>query len=158
WGWGWADEALTPEQVGKVAGAIARRFDLADVPTAAPPDLDTIELRTPRIAPPSTLAAICSSERYDRAAHTYGKSYRDVVRAFRGELEDPPDAVAFPRDEEDVVAVLDWCAAVGAAAVPYGGGSSVVGGVDGGGRWADEFSGVVTIDLSRLDRVLEIDT
>jgi alkyldihydroxyacetonephosphate synthase len=64
--------------------------------------------------------------------------------------------VAFPRTEDDVVALLDWCTGAGVAVIPYGGGSSVVGGVelpdDGGGR-----AGVVTIDLTGLDRVLEID-
>jgi alkyldihydroxyacetonephosphate synthase len=64
--------------------------------------------------------------------------------------------VVYPRAESDVVAVLDWCASIGAAAIPYGGGSSVVGGVscDVGEGW----SAVVSIDLTGLNRVLEIDT
>ena len=59
----------------------------------------------------------------ERAAHHYGKSYRDIVRAARGEFPAPPDFVALPNDEDEVRAVLDWCADVGAAAIPYGGGS-----------------------------------
>ena len=107
------------------------------------------------MAPPASLAGICSIDTEERAGHTYGKSYRDVVRAFRGELPHPPDVVMFPRDENDVAAVLDWCGDAHVAAVPYGGGSSVVGGVE--CDVGDAYAGAASIDLSRLDRVLEID-
>ena len=74
----------------------------ARAPLRAPADLTTVELRPPRVNPPSALAAISSTDAFDRASHTYGKSYRDVVRGFRGELDAPPDIVAFPRDENEV--------------------------------------------------------
>ena len=57
-----------------------------------------------------TWPQICSTDAYDRAAHAYGKAYRDVVRAFRGRFDHPPDVVALPRDEAEVERVLDWCA------------------------------------------------
>ena len=63
--------------------------------------------------------------------------------------------VAFPRDAGEVEALLDWCAERGAAAIPYGGGTSVVGGVE--AAVGDGYAGAVTIDLGRLDRVLEVD-
>jgi alkyldihydroxyacetonephosphate synthase len=77
------------------------------------------------------------------------------VRAFRGRFDHVPDAVASPRDEAEVEAVLAWCGEVGAAAIPVGGGTSVVGGVE--ARVGDRYAGAVSIDLKRLDRVLEID-
>jgi alkyldihydroxyacetonephosphate synthase len=86
-------------------------------------------------------------------SHALGKAYRDVVRGFRGEFENPPDLVAFPRDEAEIGAVLEWCEAEGAAVVPFGGGTSVVGGVE--ARLAER--PVVSLDLRRLDRVLEVD-
>jgi alkyldihydroxyacetonephosphate synthase len=92
---------------------------------------------------------------YARARHTYGRGYRDIVRAFRREFSHPPDWVAFPESEEEVIALLDWCTSERVAAVPYGGGSSVVGGVE--CDPGDDYSGVVSIDLARLDRVVEID-
>ncbi len=55
----------------------------------------------------------------------------DLVRGFRGEFENPPDLVARPRDESEIEAVLSWCEAEGAAVIPFGGGTSVVGGVEG---------------------------
>src|SRR5581483_6519310 len=156
WGWGWEDAALRPEQIEKLAAALGERFGGAPLEVHDPPSLDAIDLRPTRVQPPDLLAAICSSAPRDRAAHTYGKSYRDVVRSFHGDLAGPPDFVAFPRDETDVVALLDWCAGSGVAAIPYGGGSSVVGGVE-AGAIDGAHAGVVTIDLTRLDRVLEID-
>ena len=120
-----------------------------------PVALEAIELRDPRIAPPPALAAICSQQRYDRVSHALGKAYRDVVRGMRGEFDNPPDVVARPRDEAEVEAVLAWCAEAGAAAIPYGGGTSVVGGVE--PRLGDEYAGAVSVDLGALDRVLEVD-
>jgi alkyldihydroxyacetonephosphate synthase len=96
-----------------------------------------------------------SDDRYDRLAHAQGKAYRDVVRGFRGEFPNPPDLVAYPESPEDVDLLLNYCADEGAAAIPYGGGTSVVGGVE--ARVGDQYKGVVTIDLRRMDRVLEVD-
>ncbi|MCU1460374.1 MAG: linked oxidase domain protein [Acidimicrobiales bacterium] len=156
WGWGWADEALTGDSAAKLATAVAAALG-AEVEPRPAPDLGDLDLAPPRLTPPAGLADICSSDVYDRSGHTYGKSFRDVVRGFHADLPHPPDLVAFPRDEADVVDLLQWCTDTNAAVVPYGGGSSVVGGVDGGGDWATDFDGVVSVDLTRLDRVLDID-
>lgn len=134
--------------------AAARLGGLPTTPLPVP-DLASIDLPQPRVRPPDSLGQMMSASPFDRASHTYGKSYRDVVRALRGDLATPPDLVAYPSSENDVVALLDWAARVDAAVVPYGGGSSVVGGVS---CPVGDFSGVVSIDMTRLDRVLEIDT
>jgi len=101
------------------------------------------------------LGAICTTDPYERAAHSYGKSYRDVVRAFRARFDHPCDVVAFPRDERDVASLLEWCADSDLAAIPYGGGTSVVGGVE--ADVDERFAGAVSIDMRNLDRVLEVD-
>jgi alkyldihydroxyacetonephosphate synthase len=121
----------------------------------APARLEDIELPAPRIAPPGSLAAICSTERVERVSHALGKAYRDVVRGFRGKFEHPPDVVARPRTEAEVEQVLAWCSDARVAAIPYGGGTSVVGGVE--PRLDAGFAGAVTIDLGALNRVLEVD-
>ncbi|MCS5636434.1 MAG: FAD-binding oxidoreductase, partial [Myxococcota bacterium] len=108
-----------------------------------------------RIAAPETLAEKCSTDPFQRAGHTYGKSFRDVVRGARGDFSSPPDFVAFPEDEGDVAALLDWASDARVMAIPYGGGSSVVGGVE--CALQDDYRGVMSLDLSRLDAVLEID-
>ena len=155
WGWGYEDEGPTREQQERIAELVAARLGITVPVLAPPPRLEEIELRPPRLTPPTALAPLCSTALYDRAGHTYGKSFRDVVRAFRRDYANPPDVVAFPNDEQDVVALLDWCASVGAAAIPYGGGSSVVGGVE--APPAGCHRGAVSIDLGRLGRVLEVD-
>jgi alkyldihydroxyacetonephosphate synthase len=78
-----------------------------------------------------------------------------VVRAFRGRFDHAPDVVGYPRDEQDVESLLAWCAEAGAAAIPFGGGTSVVGGVE--ARVGDSYAGAVVIDLKGLDRVLDFD-
>ena len=153
WGWGYEDEGPNPEQQERIGQLLAARLGVAVSRPQTPPQIAELALRPPRIAPPSALAACCSTDAYDRAGHTYGKSFRDVVRALRRDFANPPDAVAFPADEATVVALLDWCADAGAAAIPYGGGSSVVGGVEA----PAEARAVVSIDLGRLNRVLEVD-
>jgi alkyldihydroxyacetonephosphate synthase len=107
------------------------------------------------VKPPENLREIVTDDPRERARHTYGRSFRDIVRAFRRDYSAPPDQVAFPREERDVVALLDWCGANEIAAIPFGGGSSVVGGVE--SAVAPGFRGVVSIDLTRLGRVLEVD-
>jgi alkyldihydroxyacetonephosphate synthase len=148
WGWGWAEEALPDDQCVALASALPGR------PAAPLPVPSVPQLRSPRVRVPETLAQLCTSDAVARAAHARGKAYRDVVRNLAGELDAPPDLVAYPRREDDVVRLLDWAGDAGVAVVPYGGGSSVVGGVECPG---DGYAGVLSLDLTRLDAVLEVD-
>src|SRR5689334_19067094 len=134
---------------------IATRFGAAPRTPIPPPTIEELELRTPRIAPPDALAHLCTTDPYERAGHTYGKSFRDVWRALHRDFAHPPDLVAIPNNEGDVAALLDWCSDARIAAIPYGGGSSVVGGVE--CDVGDGYRGVVSVDLRRLDQVVEID-
>ena len=114
--------------------------------------LEAVELPGPRIAAPEHLGEVFTDDTAERAAHTYGKAYRDLVRAFRGRYDNPPDLVAKPRDESEIEAVLDWAAGASVAVIPYGGGTSVVGGVE-----ARVEGPAISLDLRALDRVLEVD-
>jgi alkyldihydroxyacetonephosphate synthase len=155
--WGWGVEGGGPgrEHQDAIARLIAARFGIDALTITDPPRLEELRLRAPRLTPPPALAAFCSSAPADRAGHTYGKSFRDVVRALRRDFTPAPDVVAFPRSDAEVAAVLEWCAGARAAAIPYGGGSSVVGGVE--PAVGDAWRGTVSVDLTRLDRVLEVD-
>ena len=115
--------------------------------------LEDVEIRASRLKKPGGFGDLFTDEKYERVSRALGKAYRDVVRGFRGEFENPPDLVALPRDESEIEAVLSWCEAEGAAVIPFGGGTSVVGGVE--GRLGER--PFVTLDLRRLDRVLEVD-
>ncbi len=155
WGWGWTGAGPDPDQTRGIAAALQARFGLDALDATAPPALEDLRLPAPRCDPPAALASLCSTSTRERAAHTYGKSFRDLVRGLRGDFTNPPDVVARPRSEDDVVAILEWCSGLRAAAIPYGGGSSVVGGVEPPPR--DAFPAVVSLDLSHLGRVLEVD-
>jgi alkyldihydroxyacetonephosphate synthase len=156
WGWGYEHEQPPPDEVRAAATFLAGHLGFgATEPERAVP-LSEVTLAPPRVSAPPQLRSICRDDTYERAFHAYGSSYRDVVRAFRGRFDHPPDVVAHPADEAGVEAVLEWAAAANAAVIPFGGGTSVVGGVEPAVD-AGRYSGVVTLDLGALDRVLEVD-
>jgi alkyldihydroxyacetonephosphate synthase len=152
WGWGYEDQALSRKELRQAAAGIRERFGFGGE-LEEPVPLDEVVLRSPRLKVSSAFGDLFSNDRYERVAHALGKAYRDVVRGFRGEFPNPPDLVAFPKDESEIEVVLSWAEAEGAAVVPFGGGTSVVGGVE--PRLGDR--PVVSLDLKRLDRVLEVD-
>lgn len=126
------------------------------------PKLEDLQIREPRI--PKTLVNKLAkvvgkdnvaTDKKTRVYHALGKSHRDVVRARRGEIPNPPDAVVFPGSEEEVVKLLAIAEKESLAVTPFCGGSSVVGGVepmDGEG-----LVGNISVDLRRMDRVLRVD-
>ena len=155
WGWGYEGSGLDADELSALAAVLEMQLGVRATRPAEPPQLQELKLRPPRIAAPATLEALCTDDPHERAGHTYGKSYRDLVRALRREFAQPPDLVALPESEQDVAAILDWCAGSRIAVVPYGGGSSVVGGVE--PDVGDGFAGTVSLDLRRLGRVLHVD-
>jgi len=94
-------------------------------------------------------------DRFERAFHARGKSYHDLLRIRAGDLSVAPDAVLYPSGADEVMRVLAFASENGIAIVPYGGGTSVVGGVSAA---ADRFKSVVSLDLSGMERVHAIDT
>jgi alkyldihydroxyacetonephosphate synthase len=153
WGWGFEDEQPSPAEVRGAAQGIAVHLGFGSAEVEQPVPLEDVELPPARLSPPAALGDLCSTDTYERCLHAYGRSYSDIVRAFRGRFDHPPDVVARPREETELQAVLDWALDAGAVVIPFGGGTSVVGGVE--PRVDDR--PVVTIDLKALDRVLEID-
>ena len=125
---------------------------LAEARPRPVPARSVLDLRAPRVRVPAAPDWVVSTAVQDRAAHAGGPAYPGVGRALSGELRGAPDAVAFPRSEAAIVRLLDWAGTAGVAVVPFGGGSSVVGGVEyrAEGPW-------LSLDLTGLDRVLEID-
>jgi alkyldihydroxyacetonephosphate synthase len=154
-GWGREGEGLTSAEEAFVFGRIEQQFGPVADGEVKPPRLEDIKIETPRLNPPASLP-FCSTALYDRAAHTYGKSFPDYVRGLAGDYSNAPDVVAYPRTEEEIAAVFDWAGGAQASVTPFGGGSSVVGGVE-PRRDAARHKAAVTIDLRELGRVLEVD-
>lgn len=153
WGWGQADATLDAREQATVKTMVEQ----LDAPYAerAVPQVHEFALPTPRIQPPSALAGQFSATPLDRLNHCVGKSYADLARMWLREAPTPPDWVAFPDDEQAIIDILDWAQTHNVAVIPYGGGSSVCGGVE--AAVGDSYAGVVSLDLERLNRVLEVD-
>lgn len=154
WGWGYADEHLSAQEDQLFRGLIASMAGGSPKETIAPEEAE-FELPLPRIQPPSTLTAMFSDSRYDRLVHSYGKSFPDSVRMFLRQAPNAPDWVAYPATEGDVVDLLDWASRSNVAVIPFGGGTSVCGGVE--PAVGDSYAATVSMDMQHLSRVVEID-
>ena len=156
YGWGFESDAISAGELGWFERAWSEIFGVDHFDAVSMPTESEISLRAPRTALPATLKQFCTSDKYDRLLHCYGRSVHDLARMIlRRDFSNPPDVVAYPRNEDEIRAILDWCGANDLAAIPFGGGSSVVGGVN---PPADErYRGTVTIDLKHFNRVLEVD-
>jgi len=154
YGWGIQDTGLDEAERGRLFRFLAEHFKIEPRLYYAPQESE-VALRDPRVTPPRSIAPLFHSDPYERLLHTYGKSYPETVRAYARDFSDAPDLVVLPRIESDIGAVLDWASASKIAVIPFGCGSSVVGGI--GPPVADGYAGVVSLDLRQLDNVLEID-
>ena len=159
--WGWGDEAksFALADPARFWSFVDRRLGgSGESPRLA--SLDDIKLSPSRLDV-ALVAALrqligensASTESGDRAVHSLGKGYRDLVRIRRGEVPNPTDAVLYPQTELQVATLLEAAALRGIVVIPFGGGSSVVGGVE---PLVDRPT--VTLDLARMDRVPHIDS
>ena len=162
WGWGEEGVSFTHEDKPALGPFLQRALDL-DVTrvVSAPTALE--ELRVPEPScPPELSAALLdavgdghvSTDPLDRVVHARGKSLRDLVRHRRGELGRLPDIVVRPADEEQVAAVVRAALDADAVLIPFGGGTSISGSLE---APEHERRTVISVDLSRLRRVLAVD-
>ena len=162
WGWGPADVTYDMASrtafwpwIQRVAGISSRAtiFDPVDrAGLQLPPRRTNCEVETvlrSRLAPHQI-----RTDDDDRLAHAYGRSYRDLVRIRSGSVDSAPDLVVYPETHEDVVTVVDACQNQGAALMPFGGGTNVVGAVEHRGC---EARVRVTLDLRRMNRLISVD-
>jgi alkyldihydroxyacetonephosphate synthase len=156
WGWGRAASeepsaadlvALAPLAEGLLGHQVETPLTAAPL-HGLPPDRVTTRL-------PPELAGIASADPLDRARHSVGRSYRDVVRAVSGRIDHVVDVVIRPTAEVQIAGILEWCADNEVAVVPFGGGTSVVGGVE--PDVGDAWSGCISLDLSAMSGLKEVD-
>jgi len=162
-GWGWID---APDILGEHAPAVwewmGKTLGLHPLPSTLAKPLSEITLPPVRLAPGllAGLSELMAPDRvktddFERAFHARGKSYHDLLHLRAGNLETAPDAVVYPASTGECLAAVQFAAAENIALIPYGGGSSVVGGVT--GLAAPGQHGVISLDMTLLDQVLEID-
>lgn len=160
YGWGDPDKArpLSPS----AREFLRRTLKLKSVDAAHPPvDLSAVRLGPVAIGDEvlSELRTVLgagnvSTESVDRILHSGGKSTPDLLRRRSGDALNAPDVVAFAGSIQDVREILDISFRRRLAVVPFGGGTSVVGGVE---PVRGPFQGVVALDLQRLNNLLHID-
>jgi alkyldihydroxyacetonephosphate synthase len=154
WGWGYADEQLSAGEETLIDN-MALSLCPEGLRTTPEPQVGDFALRDSRLQVPSSLQSLVSTTQYDRLVHSYGKSCADILRFCMRQVPDAPDAVAFPRSEADVIDLLDWAGGNNIAVIPYGGGTSVCGGIE--AAVGPEYHATLSLDLQNLDQVLEID-
>src|SRR5215210_4942597 len=159
WGWGDPGVTFTHEDKPELAPFLREQLGI-DVTPPGRATMPFERLQVPEPALPESLraaleqAAEVSTSAEDRVVHGRGKSLRDLVRQRRGELGRLPDAVVRPADEAAVAAVVRAVLEADAVLIPFGGGTSISGSLE---APAGESRPVVSVDLSRLARVLDID-
>src|SRR4051812_14385166 len=153
--WGGGDPERGVELPATAVGAIRDELGVEPGEGNEPVSIDQVSLPEARPIPAAVRASAGEfvDGHDDRIRHAAGRSYPDLVRLRTGRLDHAPDAVLRPADAAGVEALLDACAAAGVAVVPFGGGTSVVGGLE---ALADGHSAVMALELSRL-RSVELD-
>ncbi|WP_026877579.1 FAD-binding oxidoreductase [Jiangella gansuensis] len=162
WGWGVEGITFTHEDKPKLAPFVMEKVGIdLNAPGTPPPDFE--DLKVPASLLDGELAtalrsavgdAYVATDDMDRVVHTYGKGLVDLVRVRAGDLPRVPDAVVYPADEDEVRQVVDAVVAAEGVLIPFGGGSNISGSLT---PPPDEKRVVVSLDLGRLNRVLEVD-
>jgi alkyldihydroxyacetonephosphate synthase len=154
--WGWGDPSIAPELDGPALETLRERIgDLRPAPRAA--ELEGFELPAAQQLSSKLIESVGAENVFggseDRLRHATGRGYVDLARLRSGRLDAAPDAVVLPVDAAAVKRVLDLCATEGVAVVPFGGGTSVVGGVE---PMRGQHGRLISLDLSQL-RDVEVD-
>ncbi len=162
WGWGWEAKSRPVEAQPALWRYLVGRLKLDPSAVRGVPRIDDVQL-PPSLLPPDAASELerivgegnVSVAHADRVTHAVGRSYKDLVRLRSGTLVNAPDAVVFPEDEASVREVLAFARRQRFAVIPFGGGTSVVGGVEpmAGGT----YPATLTLDLRKMNRVQGID-
>jgi len=161
WGWGGEDTPASPA-LPLGAERLLRDELGAGERRVAPVELSAVRLPDPALPERAVarLAGIVGEEnvrrdRLARVSHAAGRSYPDLVRLRSGDASGAPDAVVCPATHAEVLDVLRACESDGVAVVPFGGGTSVVGGVE---ALRGQHAAAIALDLLRMDRLLRVDS
>ena len=154
--WGWGDPS-EPAELGEKGERLLKDRGIATSEGAEAPELDAVKIPDAVAIPAPVVDAAGSANVFtgaeDRIRHANGQNYLDLLALRNGHLEHAPDAVVVVDSPERIGPILEACAAAGVAVVPFGGGSSVVGGVT---PLKGDHHAVISLDLAAL-RGIEVD-
>src|SRR4051794_15761906 len=162
WGWGVEGVAFHHEDKPALRPFVLKAVDLdLDTSPVQPLALSDLPIPESRIGAELMAELIAAagvdwvkSDDLERVLHTYGKSLRDLLRLRGKDIPRIPDVVVYPGDEDDVRRVVDCVVAADAVLIPFGGGSNISGSLE---APAAEARPVISLDMGRLNRVLDID-
>jgi alkyldihydroxyacetonephosphate synthase len=161
WGWGLESKTYPLDDKPQFWPYLLRTLKLAKLNECPRVTFDEVRLPPCRLGD-QTLARLkrivgadISTEKHDRLTHSLGRSYPDLLNLRRGLIRNPPDAVIYPKDEQEVAKLLSFASANRIAIVPFAGGSSVVGGVE--PTKPRGLNGAITVDLRKMNRILDLD-
>ncbi|WP_233493971.1 FAD-binding oxidoreductase [Desertihabitans brevis] len=163
WGWGVEGVSFHHEDKPRLAPFVRDKvgIDITTPAASAPLRFEDLDIPEPQL--PDALgdrltravgAGNVTTDPMERLVHTYGKSVRDLVRIRRGQLGRMPDVVVYPSSTEETAAVVDAVVQADAVLIPFGGGSNIAGSLE---APAGETRTVVSVDLGRMRKVLQID-
>ena len=155
WGWGYENFEYPSGSLDQFKMMLKAMLQIEQFETHEPIAAEELDLRKPRFALPEHLSSFSSSSNFDRASRSYGKAFRDVWRGFHGHYSNPPDYVAFPKAETDIIQLMQFASNHEVALVPVGGGSSVCGGIEPSDN--SRFQGVISVDMRHFDQILKVD-
>jgi len=162
WGWGHEGISFTHADKPDLRPFILRHLDIdIDRVQRAPVRFEDLDVPEPML-PDGVRAALegavgprqVSTDALDRVVHARGKSLRDLIRHRRGDLGRIPDVVVRVQTEDEIEAVLQAAIDADAIVIPFGGGTNISGSLE---PPAGETRTIVSVDLARMERVLEID-
>ena len=160
--WGWGEDPEHPPELPDAAEQLLRAELETEGPETPRVELDEVRLAEPSLSDGARQrlgAAVgeqyVRDDRLTRVSHAAGRSYPDLIRLRAGDAERAPDAVVYPGSHDEVAALLAACAEQGVAVVPFGGGTSVVGGVE---PLRGDHAAVISLDLMRMDGLLGADS
>lgn len=159
YGWGYSDTSYSFENRPTAWPYLKSQLGLTEEAVSPVVNQADIQLRPSRLD--ATLLyqlrqmlgdSAVSTDDQVRLTHSLGKSYVDLIRLRRGQIPNPTDGVVFPDSEAQIEQLLTFAATHHLAVIPFGGGTSVVGGVE-----PLSERPVLTVSLARLNRVVAID-
>ncbi len=160
--WGWGEPGAGPPLPEHADAFLREELGLPGGAVEAPVALADVRLRAPELPEAARARARAGRRRRARARRrarrascaAAARATSTCSRSAPGDCEGAPDAVVRPADHDQVAAVLRVCAEQAVAVVPFGGGTSVVGGLE---APREGFAGVVSLDLGRMDAVESVD-